>query len=224
MGQKPIFFTGFLLVGWTIIMGIAMTPFGIGVATIQATVFSILMYLTYRLIEFYPKIVLWINTPKSNHLHLYANSFHNKEITLNFIYTEWRYLFRRSEAYISIPSITQPNQGNEFLVWKNNPDQPKIKRLKFYKLGFLTFDVDNKFWVGEDSGNKIGFSPGHVYRFDIFIAVNVFGKSGWKSPNRDFSVIVNYKESHKISIKIVDRKDAYRIFKQEKYPQMVTKE
>jgi len=201
-----------------------MTPFGIGVAAIQASTFSILMYLTYRFIEFYPKILSWINTLKSNHLHLYASSFRNNKIALNFIYTEWRCLFRRSEAYISIPSIVEPNQGNELLVWKNNPDQPRIKRLKFYKLGFLTFDVDNKFWVGEDSGNKIGFNPGHVYRFDVFIAVNISGKSIGESPNKTLSVIVSYKESHQISIKIVDRKDAYRIFKQEKYPQMVTKE
>ena len=209
-------------------------PFHISMFTMDCWAWSLIQWVIAMVITYYiiirgsfwlfPRIISYFKILKSNHLRLYASSFHNNKIALNFIYTEWRYLFRRSEVYISIPSIVQPNQGNEFLVWEDNPDQPRIRRLKFYKLNFLTFDIDDKFWVGEDSGNKIGFSPGNVYRFDIFVVVNVSGKSIGESPNKTLSVIVNYKEKHRISIKIVERKDAYKIFRQEKYPRIATKE
>lgn len=218
MDKKQAFIAVFLLGEGAIVGSFFISPFPVErivIVAFQAIAFAIIMYGVYRLLEFIPKIVLFFTTPQPSHLHLFPDLFLNHdELALNFIYTEWRYLFNVSEVYISVPSFAKP-QSREFLVWRKNPTQIWIKSWRFLKLDFIQVDSKkNEFWIKVENNDQFRYKSG-VYAFDVFVAANIITKNGHIPYSRGFAAIIIYKGSRQISVKIVERKYAKEKLNQE---------
>jgi len=167
----------------------------------------------------------WRIHTKGKNLHLFSGSLYGDIFTLKFISTEWRYLLKKNEVFINIPSLVpvrdNPNHSGQRLKWtkQDNFKPMSIKRFIPYDVNFLRIDPEkNKFWINNKDNEKFRFSPGK-YGFEVQITSNIYGRFeikdniflkeiGWQTSFQGIYIIVDYKGSYDISVKRV-KKDEY---------------
>lgn len=174
--------------------------------------------------KFIDKITHWTINPKTKNLHLYSGSIKNDIFTLKFVSTEWRYLFNESKVFINVPPLVHipnnPNHSTQKLKWtrQDNLQALKIKRFIPYEVNFLKLDPEkNEFWIDNKDNEGFRFSSG-VYGFEIQITSNIYGRFkikdniflneiGWKASFQSIFVIVDYKGSNSVLVKIAKKEE-----------------
>jgi len=168
------------------------------------------------------KIVSYFDNPKSKNLHLYSGSLIGNIYTLKFVSKEWRYFFRKSDAFINIDSLVgviEPSPEWERLE-RRNPKEIypfETKRFVLYEINFLEVDPKrNQFWILARQSQRFRFPPGK-YAFMIKLNANIYGnfkirnkflgKAPFKTVHQLAHVIVDYQGEKNISAKTVERQE-----------------
>lgn len=171
----------------------------------------------------FPKISHWIKTPHSKNLYVSSGELHGNIFTLKFRNAEWRYPFKKINAFATIQSMAKL-YALDNLEWRNTKQTEPIfiKRFRSYELNFIEVDnKNNKFSVITNSDKKFYFGIGK-YGFDICSYTNIFGNFkvkgnmfvnsiGHKTAFNEQYIIVDYKGKNDISAKVVDRETAQKV-------------
>lgn len=159
-----------------------------------------------------------------NHKALRINSgrLRGNVFTLSFKSIEWRYLFHKTNAFATIPSMARLTIL-ENLEWSNTQKTEPIfvKRFRSYELNFIEVDAkQNKFSLITNSDKKISFGIGE-YGFDVCSYTNIFGNfkikgnmfvnsTPWKTSFNEQHIIIDYKGGSRISARVVNRETAQK--------------
>ena len=135
---------------------------------------SALVYDLSKKCSVFLKIHEFFAVPNKKSLHVFSGSLRKNIFTLKFKYVEWRYLFKKTDAHITIPSMLRV-AIMENLEWR----EPKttspvfIKRFKSYEINFIRIDPENnKFYIITNSDKNPEFEIGE-YSFDIGSSINI---------------------------------------------------
>jgi hypothetical protein len=171
----------------------------------------------------YQRVLDFFIVPSHKALQINSGKLRGEIFTLKFKSIEWRYLFRKTNAFATIPSMARLTIL-ENLEWSNtrNTKPIFIKRFKSYELNFIEVDANrNKVSIITNSDKKVSFGIGE-YGFDVCSYTNTFGNFkvkgnifvnsvGWKTTFNEQYIIVDYKGGNTISARVVSKETAQKV-------------
>lgn len=198
----------------------------LGYIVIVSIVLTLIPLIGYWFYNFFSKkpyaFISWIKTPRSENLHIFSGSMRGNVFTIKFIYTEWRHLFKKTDALLNIQHLkylnTASDNGGENLEWREQRTTEPIfiNRFMVYEANLIKIDPKEKvFWVLTEK-NKVFRFPAGKYGFEIWSLCNVYGaRTIWQTHH----IIIEYKAPNKITIKNVKREDYEKEIWIKKLPQ-----
>ena len=163
---------GCLSIKW---LGIA-TGTTLGILAILFIISIILDLILKTMGVVYSNSVSWLENPNEKNIILYPFGYRRGVYTLKFRCKEWRYLFKKTEALVTIPSMFK-STIIENLEWSNeNTTKPiAIKRFSQYELNFIKIDpIKDVFSVITNTDKEVSFGKGE-YVFDVGCLVTIYG-------------------------------------------------
>lgn len=171
----------------------------------------------------YQRVLDFFIVPNHKALQINSGKLHGNVFTLKFKSNEWRYLFYKTNAFATIPSMARLTIL-ENIEWSNTRKTEPIfiKRFKSYELNFIEVDAEhNKFLVITNSDKKVSFGVGE-YGFDVCSYTNIFGNFkvkgnvfvnsvGWKTTFNEQYIIIDYKGGSRISARVVSKETAQKV-------------